>query len=69
MLTLRLKCSICAKLYGDGVKLHALTKGAELTANEWFSQCSGCGAIGIKVICGEAVDITVETRRENNVSQ
>jgi hypothetical protein len=43
-------CSICAKLYGDGRKLHLLSKGAELTLNEWFSQCSGCGAFAVKIV-------------------
>ena len=43
-------CSICAKMYGDGRKLHLLTKTSELTLHEWFSQCSGCGTFGIKLV-------------------
>jgi hypothetical protein len=40
---------MCAKLYGDGRKMHLLSKGAELTLHEWFSQCSGCGTFGVKI--------------------
>jgi hypothetical protein len=43
-------CSICAKMYGDGRKLHLLSKTPELTLHEWFSQCSGCGSFGIKIV-------------------
>jgi hypothetical protein len=43
-------CSICAKLYGDGRKSHLLSKGAELSLHEWFSQCSGCGTFGVKLV-------------------
>jgi hypothetical protein len=43
-------CSICAKMFGDGRKLHLLTKTRELTLHEWFSQCSGCGTFGIKLV-------------------
>ena len=25
-------------------------KGAELTLNEWFAQCSGCGAFSVKIV-------------------
>jgi len=50
MRQLRFDCSICAKLYGDGRKMHGLTKGSELTLNEWFAQCSGCGAFSVKLI-------------------
>jgi hypothetical protein len=35
--------------------MHGLTKGAELTLNEWFAQCSGCGAFSIKIIDDEMV--------------
>jgi len=41
---------MCAKLYGDGRRLHLLSKGAELTLHEWFSQCSGCGTFGVKIV-------------------
>ena len=61
MRMLKFDCSICAKLYGDGRKMHGLTKGQELTTNEWFAQCCGCGAFSVKVICGELVDGLVET--------
>jgi hypothetical protein len=37
-------------MFGDGRKLHLLTKGPELTLHEWFSQCSGCGTFGVKVV-------------------
>ena len=30
--------------------MHLLTKGPELTLNEWFSQCAGCGTFGVKVV-------------------
>jgi Zn finger protein HypA/HybF involved in hydrogenase expression len=50
MQTLKFDCSICAKLYGDGRQLHALTKGAELTLHEWFAQCAGCGSFSIKIV-------------------
>jgi hypothetical protein len=50
MRRLTFDCSICAKLYGDGRRLHLLSKGAELSLHEWFSQCSGCGAFGIKLV-------------------
>jgi hypothetical protein len=43
-------CSICAKIYGDGRSSHLLSKGAELSLHEWFSQCSGCGSFGIKLV-------------------
>ena len=43
-------CAICAQMFGDGRKLHLLTKGPELTLHEWFSQCSGCGTFGVKVV-------------------
>ena len=55
MRILQFDCSICAKLYGDGRKMHGLTKGAELTLNEWFAQCSGCGAFSIKIIDDQMV--------------
>jgi len=42
--------SVCAKFYGDGPNLHLLTEGAGLTVHEWFSQCSGCGTFGVKVV-------------------
>jgi hypothetical protein len=43
-------CSICAKS-GQSRQLFGLTKGEfELTEHEWFAQCLGCGALGIKVL-------------------
>lgn len=50
MQTLIFDCEMCAQLYGDGRRMHALSKGAELTLHEWFSQCSGCGTFGIKIV-------------------
>jgi hypothetical protein len=43
-------CQTCAVMYGDGRRLHLLSKGAELTLHEWFSQCSGCGTFGVKIV-------------------
>lgn len=43
-------CEMCANLYGDGRRLHLLSKGAELTLHEWFSQCSGCGTFAVKIV-------------------
>jgi len=56
MPTLKFDCSICAKLYGDGRRMHQLTKGKELTTHEWFAQCSGCGAFRVKIIDDEFVN-------------
>ena len=50
MRQLTFDCATCAQLYGDGRRLHLLSKGAELTLHEWFSQCSGCGTFGVKVV-------------------
>jgi hypothetical protein len=50
MRQLTFDCSICAELYGDGRRLHLLSKGSELTLHEWFSQCSGCGTFGVKLV-------------------
>jgi len=50
MRTLKFDCSICAKLHGDARQMHGLTKGSELTLNEWFAQCGGCGSISIKIV-------------------
>ena len=51
MPTRQFDCSICAK---DGRSLKqwfGMSKGAfELTEHEWFAQCLGCGALGIKVL-------------------
>ena len=49
-------CSICAKMFGDGRKLHLLTKTPELTLHEWFSQCSGCGTFGVKIVDDKLVN-------------
>jgi hypothetical protein len=43
-------CHVCAVMLGDGRKLHLLSKSPELTLHEWFSQCSGCGTFGIKLV-------------------
>ena len=43
-------CSVCVKLYGKGKQRHGLRKTAELTANEWFATCLGCGCMCIKVV-------------------
>jgi hypothetical protein len=50
MRQLTFDCSICSALYGDGRRLHLLSKGSELTLHEWFSQCSGCGTFGVKIV-------------------
>jgi len=43
-------CSRCKKAFGKASQKHGLTKGNELTKNEWFSQCFGCQAFGIKIV-------------------
>jgi hypothetical protein len=50
MRQLTFDCLVCKELYGDGRKLHLLSKGAELTLHEWFSQCSGCGTFGVRIV-------------------
>jgi hypothetical protein len=47
---LEFDCSICAKLYGKPKQRHGLKKGIELTTNEWFATCLGCGVFGIKIV-------------------
>lgn len=47
---LEFDCSICFKLYGKAKQRHGLTKGRELTANEWFAQCLGCGQPCVKLV-------------------
>jgi len=53
---LEFDCSICAKLYGKAKQRHGLKKGVELTAHEWFAQCHGCGAFGIKIVDDAKID-------------
>ena len=53
---LEFDCSICNKLYGKAKQRHGLKKGTELTAHEWFAQCFGCGAFGIKIVDDAKID-------------
>lgn len=44
-------CSICAKSGRPIKQSFGMSKGAfELTEHEWFAQCLGCGALGIKIV-------------------
>ena len=51
MPTQHFDCSICAKT-GQARQLFGMSKGGacELTEHEWFAQCLGCGALGIKIV-------------------
>jgi hypothetical protein len=53
---LEFDCSICAKLYGKPKQRHGLKKGSELTTNEWFATCLGCGVFGIKIVDDSKID-------------
>jgi len=51
MPTHQFDCSICAKAGRSSKQMFGMTKGAfELTEHEWFAQCLGCGALGIKIM-------------------
>jgi hypothetical protein len=52
MPTQHFDCSICAKAGKPARQLFGMTKGGawELTEHEWFAQCLGCGALGIKIV-------------------
>jgi len=56
MSILEFDCSICATLYGTAKQRHGLKKGAELTEHEWFAQCLGCVAFGIKIVDDSKID-------------
>jgi len=56
MLILEFDCSICAKLYGKAKQRHGIRKTSELSMDEWFATCLGCGALGIKLVDDERVD-------------
>jgi hypothetical protein len=47
---LEFDCSICLKLTGKQKQRFGLKKSGELSANEWFAQCLGCGCMCIKVV-------------------
>ena len=53
---LEFDCSVCAKLYGTAKQRHGLKKGVELTVNEWFATCLGCGVFGIKIVDDTKID-------------
>jgi hypothetical protein len=52
MPTRQYDCSICAKAGRPIKQTFGMFKGGvcELTEHEWFAQCLGCGALGIKVV-------------------
>ena len=53
---LEFDCSICAKLYGKPKQRHGLKKSSELSMNEWFATCFGCGVFGIKIVDDSKID-------------
>jgi hypothetical protein len=54
---LEFDCSVCKKLYGKAKQRHGLKKSQELTVNEWFATCFGCGVFGIKIVDDLKIDV------------
>ena len=52
MPTRQFDCSICANAGRSLKQWFGMSKGGklELTDHEWFAQCLGCGAVGIKIV-------------------